>query len=111
MKNYYKTHVLHRAIISAVRSNQTVAIQHLFSIDLPKKSKKKIISLVNSSENWEHTKTVVLHKMETPLPGVSTWAHIVHVDACIYILQRQREGIAIAKSNGVYKGRKPIQPP
>lgn len=26
-----------------------------------------------------------------------------------YILQRQREGIAIAKSNGVYKGRKPIQ--
>ena len=26
-----------------------------------------------------------------------------------YILQRQREGIAIAKVNGVYKGRKPIQ--
>ena len=25
-----------------------------------------------------------------------------------YILQRQREGIAIAKENGVYKGRKPI---
>ena len=28
-----------------------------------------------------------------------------------YILQRQREGIAIAKANGVYKGRKPIQRP
>lgn len=28
-----------------------------------------------------------------------------------YILQRQRESIAIAKDNGVYKGRKPIQPP
>ncbi len=28
-----------------------------------------------------------------------------------YILQRQQEGIAIAKANGVYKGRKPIQPP
>lgn len=28
-----------------------------------------------------------------------------------YILQRQREGIAIAKDNGVYRGRKPIQPP
>ena len=28
-----------------------------------------------------------------------------------YILQRQREGIPIAKDNGVYKGRKPIQPP
>ena len=27
-----------------------------------------------------------------------------------YILQRQREGIAIAKAKGVYKGRKPIQP-
>ena len=26
-----------------------------------------------------------------------------------YILQRQREGIAIAKANGVYKDRKPIQ--
>ena len=25
-----------------------------------------------------------------------------------YILQRQREGIAVAKENGVYKGRKPI---
>jgi DNA invertase Pin-like site-specific DNA recombinase len=25
-----------------------------------------------------------------------------------YILQRQKEGIAIAKENGVYKGRKPI---
>ncbi len=28
-----------------------------------------------------------------------------------YILQRQREGIDIAKTNGVYKGRKPIEPP
>lgn len=28
-----------------------------------------------------------------------------------YILQRQREGIAIAKGNGVYKGRKPIERP
>ena len=26
-----------------------------------------------------------------------------------YILQRQREGIAIAKENGVYKGRKPVE--
>ena len=25
-----------------------------------------------------------------------------------YTLQRQREGIAIAKANGIYKGRKPI---
>lgn len=28
-----------------------------------------------------------------------------------YILQRQAEGIAIAKANGVYKGRKPIECP
>lgn len=28
-----------------------------------------------------------------------------------YILQRQKEGIAIAKQNGVYKGRKPIRHP
>ena len=28
-----------------------------------------------------------------------------------YILQRQREGIAIAKAEGVYTGRKPIQRP
>lgn len=28
-----------------------------------------------------------------------------------YILQRQREGIAIDKANGVYKGRKSLQPP
>ena len=28
-----------------------------------------------------------------------------------YILQRQQEGITIAKANGVYKGRKPIQRP
>lgn len=28
-----------------------------------------------------------------------------------YILQRQREGIAIAKASGVYKGRKPLRPP
>ena len=28
-----------------------------------------------------------------------------------YILQRQREGIDIAKANDVYKGRKPIEPP
>jgi DNA invertase Pin-like site-specific DNA recombinase len=26
-----------------------------------------------------------------------------------YILQRQKEGIAVAKANGVYKGRKPIE--
>lgn len=28
-----------------------------------------------------------------------------------YILQRQQEGIAIAKASGIYKGRKPIQRP
>lgn len=28
-----------------------------------------------------------------------------------YILQRQREGIAIAKAKGIYKGRKPIERP
>ena len=28
-----------------------------------------------------------------------------------YILQRQREGIASAKANGVYRGRKPVQRP
>ncbi len=28
-----------------------------------------------------------------------------------YILQRQREGIAIAKKHGKYKGRKPVDPP
>lgn len=28
-----------------------------------------------------------------------------------YILQRQKEGIAVAKQNGVYKGRKPIVRP
>ena len=28
-----------------------------------------------------------------------------------YILQRQKEGIAIAKENGAYKGRKPIERP
>ena len=28
-----------------------------------------------------------------------------------YILQRQKEGIAIAKENGVYKGRKPLERP
>ena len=28
-----------------------------------------------------------------------------------YILQRQREGIAIAKANGIYRGRKPVQRP
>ncbi len=28
-----------------------------------------------------------------------------------YILQRQKEGIAVAKQNGVYKGRKPIERP
>ena len=28
-----------------------------------------------------------------------------------YLLQRQREGIAIAKSKGVYKGRRPVERP
>ena len=28
-----------------------------------------------------------------------------------YILQRQREGITIAKAQGKYTGRKPIEPP
>ena len=28
-----------------------------------------------------------------------------------YILQRQKEGIAVAKQNGIYKGRKPIEHP
>lgn len=35
----------------------------------------------------------------------------VFITAREYILQRQSEGIAIAKTKGVYKGRKPIEHP
>ena len=53
--------------------------------------------------------------LHSVLGGISSRAlvggYIVRFFVFPCLFQRQREGIAIAKANGVYKGRKPIQPP
>ena len=70
-------------------------------LDLVEYFNTKGIQLISSKENIDtHTPTGRL--LLTVVAAISTFER-----ECI--LERQAEGIAIAKANGIYKGRKPVQ--
>lgn len=65
--------------------------------------KNKKITLVSLKENLD-TSTATGKLMLTVIAAIAEFERA-------NLLERQREGIAIAKENGVYKGRKPIEKP
>lgn len=69
-------------------------------LEIVEQLKDKNIHLVSNKENID-TSTPTGKLMLTFLAGIAEFERE-------NLLERQREGIAIAKRNGIYKGRKPI---
>ncbi len=72
-------------------------------LELVEKFKQKGITLVSNKENID-TSTPTGKLMLTMIAAINEFERA-------NLLERQHEGIAIAKRNGVYKGRKPIEIP
>lgn len=72
-------------------------------LGLVEKFRQKGITLVSNKENID-TSTPTGKLMLTMIAAINEFERA-------NLLERQREGIAIAKRNGVYKGRKPIEIP
>lgn len=72
-------------------------------LSLVDKFKELGVDFISQKENID-TNTTAGHFMLTVFGAIAELERD-------FILQRQREGIAIAKANGVYKGRKPIDCP
>ncbi len=100
-----------RQIMAFVREGDTVIVE---SISRFARNTRDLLGLVEQLAN-KHVEFV--SKKEAIDTTTPTGKFMLTVFGAVaelereYILQRQREGIAIAKKRGVYKGRKPIERP
>lgn len=100
-----------KRMMTFVREGDTVIVESISRfarntrdlLDLVEQLTKKDVEFVSKKEAIDTT-TPSGKFMLTIFGAVAELEHE-------YILQRQKEGIAIAKANGVYKGRKPIEHP
>ena len=72
-------------------------------LDIVEKLNQKGITLISNKENID-TSTPTVKLMLTMIGAINEFERT-------NLLERQREGIAIAKRNGKYKGRKPVSIP
>lgn len=100
-----------KKMMSFVREGDTVIVE---SISRFARNTKDLLDLV---EQLTAKRVEFISKKEAIDTTTPTGKFMLTVFGAVaelereYILQRQREGIAIAKQNGVYKGRKPIEHP
>lgn len=100
-----------KKMMSFVREGDTVIVE---SISRFARNTKDLLELV---EQLTEKRVEFVSKKEAIDTSTPTGKFMLTVFGAVaelereYILQRQREGIAIAKQNGVYKGRKPIEHP
>ncbi|MGH4140738.1 recombinase family protein [Clostridium sp.] len=100
-----------KEIVEFARESDTIYIHSLDRLarstkgllEIVEQLQAKGIHLVSSKENID-TNTATGKLMLTMIGAINTFERE-------NMLERQREGIAIAKNNGVYKGRKVIQYP
>lgn len=94
-----------------VRQGDTVVVESISRFARNTRDLLELISRLNAKEvNFVSQKEA----LDTTTPSGRFMLTIFGAVAELereYILQRQREGIAIAKTNGAYKGRKPIERP
>ena len=101
---------LHR-MMNFVREGDTVIVE---SISRFARNTRDLLELV---EQLTQKKVEFVSKKESIDTSTPTGKFMLTVFGAVaelereYILQRQREGIAIAKENGIYTGRKPIEHP
>ena len=100
-----------KTMMSFIREGDTVIVE---SISRFARNTRDLLELVDQLT----TKGVeFVSKKETIDTGTPAGKFMLTVFSAVaelerdYILQRQREGIAIAKANGIYHGRKPIVRP
>lgn len=100
-----------KRMMSFVREGDTVIVE---AISRFARNTKDLLELV---EQLTAKKVEFISKKEAIDTTTPTGKFMLTVFGAVaelereYILQRQREGIAVAKQNGVYKGRKPIEHP
>ena len=100
-----------KEMMSFVRRGDTVIVE---SISRFARNTKDLLELV---EQLAAKEVVFISQKEAIDTATPTGKFMLTVFGAVaeleraYILQRQREGIEIAKAQGKYKGRKPIQPP
>ncbi|MBR6694343.1 MAG: recombinase family protein [Clostridia bacterium] len=100
-----------KRLLEFVREGDTVIVE---SISRFARNTKDLLELV---EQLTRKRVEFISKKESIDTNTPTGKFMLTVFGAVaelereYILQRQREGIEIAKQNGVYKGRKPIEHP
>ena len=100
-----------QAMMDYVRKGDTVVVE---SISRFARNTRDLLELV---ERLKEKEVVFVSQKEAIDTATPTGKFMLTVFGAVaelereHILQRQREGISIAKENGVYKGRKPISNP
>ena len=98
-----------QAMLNYVREGDTVIVE---SISRFARNTKDLLELV---EQLKEKKVIFVSKKETIDTNTPSGQFMLTVFGAMaqlerdYILDRQREGIAVAKAAGVYKGRQPIE--
>ena len=99
------------AMIDYVREGDTVVVSEYSRLA---RSTKDLLNIIDTLENKGVTVISMKEKLDTSTPDgefmLTVFAGIATLERKL-MLQRQREGIAIAKANGKYKGRQSKQKP
>jgi len=100
-----------KRMINYVREGDTVIVE---SISRFARNTKDLLELVEQLASKQVEFISKKEAIDTTTPSgkfmLTVFAAVAELER-EYLLQRQKEGIAVAKQNGVYKGRKPIQHP
>lgn len=100
-----------KKMLSYVRHGDTVIVE---SISRFARNTRDLLELVETLSSKE---VIFISKKEAIDTNTPTGKFMLTVFGAVaelereYLLQRQQEGIAVAKSKGIYKGRKPIENP
>ena len=99
------------AMLDYVREGDTVVVSEYSRLA---RSTKDLLNIIDTLENKGVTVISMKEKLDTSTPDgefmLTVFAGIATLERKL-MLQRQREGIAIAKANGKYKGRQSKQKP